>query len=553
MDGGYNYANFTYSGTEYMDSMWFFATWSANIFGSFLTRLPWGNTMAGMNFYTILLVSGMVILCYWFATRKMQIQSWIAFLGEMMAISLCWLPTGALYTYLTYILLGVACLFLYYGLSEEKHGYLVLAGICLGLNMSVRFSNLPQMGLIVLVWYYSLIRRKRFKELCHVTGLCVAGYLGAVSAFLVVMALGYGLDEYMAGIGRLFAMTEHATDYSSQSMLKGMIGGYLQIGYFIKRCMLAGGCSLLICLIFPGKFTRVKKVLTVFCMLVLLWWFRKNGFYSLDPASYYSIYQPCVLILLMAMGLAAFGIADKETEPKEKLQSLLIICLILLTSLGSNNAIFSSINNLFLVMPVFLSMTYRFIKRKKHILYFPFQAILVACILLVAVQTARFGWIYVYEEADGARDLSVEISGIPILEGMRTGEKKASMLEGMYSLIQENNWTDEECILFGDIPGLAYYMELAPAINIWSDLRSYSPETMQKDMEELKGRMNRSGEYPLLMIHQKYGEYFEKGVADSLPQEITVKMKLDYLREFANQYGYKVAYRMDGILILHVE
>lgn len=553
MDSGYNCANFTYSGTEYMDSMWFFATWSANMFGSFLTKLPWGGTLAGMNFYTILPVSGMVIICYFFATRKMHIPSWIVFFGEMLAISLCWLPTTVLYTYLTYFLSGVAVILLYQGLTEEKNLYLVLAGVCLGLNISVRFSNLPQAALIVAVWYYCLIGRKSFKELLRITGLCIAGYLGAIIVFAAIIAVVYGMDEYIAGIGRLFAMTEYATDYSSQSMLKGMIGGYLEISYFLKRCILAGGCSFLVCLMFPGRFKHFKQIVTVFCMLVLLWWFQKSGFYSLDTASYYSIYQPCILLLLMAMGLSAFVMIDKETEPSVKLRSLLIICLILLTSLGSNNAIFSSINNLFFVMPVFLGLTYDFLKSKEHILFFPFKAILIAVILLVTVQTAGFGWRYVYEEADGARDLSAKITEIPVLKGIRTGKEKVAFLEEMYMTIKDNGWQQKECILFGDIPGIAYCMELAPAMNIWSDLRSYSPETMYGDLDKIKKEMETGGAAPLLIIHQKYEDYFKQGNADSLPQEITVKIKLDYLKEFAREYGYKEVYSNEKILVFSTE
>ena len=87
-----------------MDSMWYFATWSANVFGSFLTKLPWGNTMLGMNFYTTLPVSMMAVVSYIFCTRRLKFSKILTFVGEMTALSLCWLPTGVLYTYLSYVL-----------------------------------------------------------------------------------------------------------------------------------------------------------------------------------------------------------------------------------------------------------------------------------------------------------------------------------------------------------------------------------------------------------------------------------------------------------------
>ena len=55
-DGGYNCTNFRYSGLEYMDSMWYFATWLANGAGSLIMKLPYGATMLGMNVYTGLIV-----------------------------------------------------------------------------------------------------------------------------------------------------------------------------------------------------------------------------------------------------------------------------------------------------------------------------------------------------------------------------------------------------------------------------------------------------------------------------------------------------------------
>lgn len=550
MDGGYNYANFTYSGLEFMDSMWYFATWSANIFGSFLTKLPWGNTMLGMNLYTTLPVCMMAVVCYLFCTRKLKLSKVLTFVGEMAALSLCWLPTGVLYTYLTYVLFLAGTLFLYQGLTKEKRSCLILAGICLGCNVGVRFSNLPQMGLILAVWYYALLKKKKPIQVLQETGFCILGYVGALGVFFGIIAIGFGIEEYAEGIQRLFAMTEYATDYATDSMLWGMVGGYFKISYWLKRCILAGGCAFLACLLLPKKWLRVKQVITIGCMLVLLWWFKDSGFFTLDYASYYSVYYPCVLVLLMAMGLSLFQMVDKDLSKEEKLQGILVLLLILLTSLGSNNAIFSTMNNLFLIMPCFLGMLYNFVKHKKHILFFPFQTILMVGTLLLLIQSAGFGWRYVYEEADGARDLSVKITQIPVLRGIYTGAPKAAQLEGLYAFLQENDLQDKECILYGDIPGISYYMELAPAMNIWSDLRSYSPQTMLQDMKKIEADINDTQEYPLIILHQKYMDYYENGKIEKLPQEITVKQKLDYLCEFAAQHKYSILYRSDRFAVL---
>ena len=105
-----------------------------------------------MNFYTGLFVSALALTGYWFCIKKLHMPAWIAFLGEVAAVCLCWCPTALLYNYLTYVLFLAGCLFLYQGLFREKNGLLVAAGICLGTNVLVRFSNLAEAGMIVAVW-----------------------------------------------------------------------------------------------------------------------------------------------------------------------------------------------------------------------------------------------------------------------------------------------------------------------------------------------------------------------------------------------------------------
>ena len=89
-DTGYNYANFTYMGTEHMDPMWLFSTYLSNVVGNLLTKLPNAGSLVGMNVYTGLFVSLLALMGYWFCTRKLKMQPWLVFLGEMIAVSLCW-------------------------------------------------------------------------------------------------------------------------------------------------------------------------------------------------------------------------------------------------------------------------------------------------------------------------------------------------------------------------------------------------------------------------------------------------------------------------------
>ncbi len=546
MDAGYNYTNFMYNKQEYMGSMWFFATWSANMFGNILIKLPYGNTMLGMNIYTSLIISLMAVSSYLFFTRKIRVPKFLTFMGEILAISLCWLPSGVLYTYLTYVFFLAGSMFLYIAITENKEKYYVIAGICLGFNVSVRFSNLVQMGMIVAVWFFGIISKKKATEVIKNTIFCVLGYMIAIVTFVVLIHCLYGVNAYIDGIGDLFGMTQYSQDYAMDSMLWGMISGYFQISYWVKRWILVGVVAMLLMLVLPRRFKRIKQFVTMALIGIVLFWCKKSGFIILDYASYFSVYYPCILLLLMTLVLVVIILLDKKTDINRKLQGVMLLLYILLSSLGSNNALFSTMNNLFFIIPCLISLLLYFIKNSRHALLYPFKMILISCLVLMAIQGYRFGWSFVYEEAAGARDLSAKVENVPMLKGMYTGTQKAKDLENLYNYLQREDLNDKECILIGDIPGLAYYMDLEPGINVWCDLRSYSPDNMREDMQNV---ISTDGEYPIIIIHQKYMDYIQYGNEDMLPKEPTIREKLDMLNDFIRKNEYMVAYNNNSFVI----
>ena len=237
-DVGYNYGNFTYPGIMQIGKMWFFSIYLANGLGHLLTLLPFGNTLIGLNVYTGLFISIPAVMGYLFFTRVLKVPQLLAFAGEIIAISMCWCPTALLYNYLTYVLLTGCMILLYQGFTKKKAWMLVLAGACLGLNVFVRFSNLPEMGLILAVWLYAFFETceesgkekgwigKGFGNAGKYTLFCLAGYLGAVLIIGGWIAIRYGIGEYVGGIQLLFAMTDVAADYKPNSMITDVIWQY---------------------------------------------------------------------------------------------------------------------------------------------------------------------------------------------------------------------------------------------------------------------------------------------------------------------------------------
>ena len=79
--------------------------------------------------------------------------------------------------------------------------------------------------------------------------------------------------------------------------------------------------------------------------------------------------------------------------------------------------------------------------------------------------------------------------------------------------VAQNHLQGREVILYGQIPSLAYYLQMPPAFNSWCDLESYSLEAMEKDMEELDTDSGK--ETPVIILENLYGLELE-GYVDAL-------------------------------------
>lgn len=579
MDTGYNYANFTY--IEHMDPMWFFATWLSNIVGNWLTALPKADTLIGMNFYTGLSVSVLALTAYWFCTRRLKLRPWIAFVGEMAAVSLCWCPTALLYNYLTYIILLAGCILLYLGLVKENRLCLVAAGCCLGTNVFVRFSNLPEMGLIVAVWAYDFIcalreqrqeREKRsgfWKRTAVHTGLCLAGYLGAAAFFLLVLQTEYGLKEYFSGISRLFAMTDTATDYQATSMLRKLLWEYVETFYWVKRLLviLCGGVILFgLTGMVKGKASRYLKraawgIWVVVCAAVPVWLYLR-GFCSARFYSYDAMLRSAVLFMMLTMFIALLRIFLAE-RVEEKLISGMLILILLLTSIGSNNGVYPSINNLFLAAPYTFSQCYAFLKNAKDkkagvitLSAAPVKGLLTVLLLLCLFQFGGFGLKFVFAEGTGVRDISASVENNAVLRGIGMPEEKAEWMTELSAYVNENGLAGQELITFGTVsvmPSLSFYLQMPAAFNPWCELQSYGYSVMEERLTGLEGT-------PVIILENQ-NAYYEEGGVDALLQNgadaqtaerFETDRKFQLLLSFMRERGYEQTFRNGKFAVYRV-
>ncbi len=545
-DTGYNYGNFRF--LEHMDSMWMFSTYLANVIGRLFMNLPFGNTMLGMNVYTGLIVSLLAVWGYFFFTKKVKLPSFLVFIGEVIAIGLCWCPTSLLYNYLTYLFLFAAMICLYLALTEERAYLYIIAGILLGINIFVRFSNMAQMAFILVVWAYAIILKKPVKKVLKETGLCILGYVLGAGGVLLWIGIQYGLSDYVNAVTRLFEMTSSATDYTITSMVIYQLVNFWQNFIWLGKLLFFVLLGIAGFMVLPGRLVKLKKIGYILCVLPVFYWLMNQNMFNLKYSTKLSVFQWAVMLLSFTMITGVIFIFSKA-KPEHKLLCGMSMLVIVITPLGSNNHLYSSINNLFFAAPVAIFALWTCLKRlpekleyakgRIKLYLFPLKAMACMIIAMLIVQSIGFGFGYVFSESDGGENLHTSIMGNPVLKGMYTSPDRAEVLEELYTYVKDEKLSQREIILYGNIPALSYYLDMPFAISAWPDLASYTHEVMAVDMEKIESKILRGEEAPLILL-----EYSSE---ERLFLETDNKQTL--LVDFINKYDYQKVFENEKFVL----
>lgn len=499
-----NYRFFTQT-----EGVWVLSTFLSNVTGFFITKLPMGDTLIGMKLYTSLFISAMALLGYRFFKTKMP--AWIAFMGEVAAIGLCWCPTAILYNYMTYFFFLLCAVFLFRGLAGNRPVCLFIAGICLGLNVSVRVPNLLEAALILAVWYYGALKKKSFENLAKETGICIGGFLAAQAVMFVIVSVMYGIGAYGEMIAGLFGMAGSASDYTLGEMLASIGSAYWK-GFrwllYILLCILPG---IPFFLIKEEKFQKLRRIIYCACILFLFFVLGKWGMYNFRYYQKEAALQWSVIFLILSLAVGVWMLTTRMIDDEWKLIGCIGLLMIVITPLGSNNYVWPIINNLFFAAPVTFWMVYKFVRWGRRYLditgkvpLFPVKAMLSAVVLAFLVQSIGLGFFYVFKDGETGEKRSIKVINNRILEGMYTTPMNAETLDEISVFMTEHKaeYADKKLILYGNIPGLSYYLDKAPAIyTTWVDLDTNSLSRLEEDLTELSAALQtKEEERPLVIM-----------------------------------------------------
>lgn len=561
-DTGYSLGNYRFFGQA--GGVWTFLTFLSNGAGFLFTRLPMGDTMLGMKVYTSLLVGVMGILGYRFFMTKMP--AWLAFLGEIAAISFCWCPTVILYNYLTYLLFLLGAILLFRGLAGSRPACLVMAGAALGVNALARFpGNVLEAGLIVSVWYYGSLKRKTGKQIARETGLCAAGYFAALLAVMGMMGARYGAGVFGEIIGGVFGISRSASDYTLGEMLLAIMDAYshgFQWMLYMLLCILPGIPFLVIR---QERFLLVRKVLYCLCIPVLFFVLGKWGMYNFRYYQKEAALQWGAVFLLLALALGVWMLFTGMLDDEWRLIGCICLLIILITPLGSNNHIWPVLNNLFFVAPVVFWMIFRFVRwgrtyldATRKVPLFPVKAMAAGVLAAFFVQAVGIGFGYVFLDGETGEKRDYKVAANPVLQGMYTSEMNAETLDEISYFMTEHKaeYEDKKLILYGNIPGLSYYLDKPPAIDTaWADLDSYSFSRFKEELAGITQALSGGvGERPLVIITPVLAAYLsgdEEAMAWwGVDQESCAgDEKLDAIRGFMEENAYQQVFANESFAV----
>lgn len=560
MDAGYSLGNYRFF--DNMDETWKLATYLANIAGVMLMKLPLGNTWVGMNAYTLMLISITAAASY-NSLRKYFKKKWLLFLGEMMALSLCWAPSTILYHYLGYFGITAAVLILYRAIIENDKKRFIIAGVILGVCVFVRLPNITYMALIVPVWYGAFLygkentsEKNRFSYAAKQTGYCILGYLLGFGVPFGVICAKYGLGAYLDMISSLFGMTDTATDYKPTSMLYGLFADYWNYGVWLLIFAVYTIAGIILFGILKHKYEKTKTCIYILGMIVLLRFCYGRGMFGVDYQSYFSMYKWITVYLLMVIlwcvFLITFDIHQVATERElrvsssHKLWSAFLLIIIFITPLGSNNGIYPLINNLFLTAPVSLCLINENIFKYHVLSKRPVKLVIFMICICTWIQSFMFGMQFVFHDYIGTdqKREKADITQALSTEGLYSSVDKTEKLNQLGEYLSENDLIKKQVILYGNIPAIAYIFDMEPAIyTTWADLPSKTLELLQEDLDNLTTQRDEQG-LPVIIFDASKGELIETQTSLFSEDE-----KLSAIAEFMFNNDYVLGFKNSGYYV----
>ena len=537
-DQGYNLANFELF--PHMNQTWAISTLAANLVGKVFTWLPFGHYMLGMNVYCTLLLSIFTVVMY--NILRKDFSKYAVFCGLLIAVCFSWAPKVTLYQYLSYFLFNGAAVLVLMGLRKEDRRLLFGAGVLLGINLFVRFPNILQAALIVVVLYAAILQKKCFKEWITDVLVCIAGYFVIAVPGILLIELLWGRGAYLGMINSLFAMTDTATAYSPFAMFTSVYYAYMDNWYWFKWFLILVVFGVLVWGFLKKKWQRLVVFAgMVFGLVLILCFYSYRGMLNTHYEGYHSVYVWGANLLMFTGIFMAFAVCLPRIPYEIKLYGLAVLVIIGITPLGSNNVLYSNYNNLYLLAPVTVGMVnllWKKVRREEdtengriwRISGMPAALVGSALILITIIQTSLFHNAFVFGDTGITMKTGTKIAGNERLTGMITTPENGKALGELTVFVAENYLNGMQTIVWDQAPILYYILDIeCPIGHFWPWLDSYPYAEFKADIEAME-------EYPMVIYQTTYYEDLIKEIEDA-------DQKTQLIMEILQEGAYEEVFR----------
>ena len=505
-DTAYSLGNF--ENLKNMNLTWTVAVFWANLLGKMFTLLPMGHTWIGMKFYTTLIPVATALISYF--TLKKYIPRILAFAGEVFAIALLWCPTTLVYNYLTYLLFTIAVILLVKSLEKESKILLMAAGAVIAFNVFVRFPNVSEVILIVVIWLDGMINKRKKSVTIRNTFLYLCGFLAGILINFLVITVMYGFDSIPHMVVSLFAMTGENKGYSPIGMIMAMLESYYS---YTKSFVLLIGLTLVAFML--GYVTKKHWLKIAICVIQILMFsmfvvwglFNETPVFTLDYSKFESMEFWLATFLILCNIFSVWSLLRKRTQNVHKLWALSVLVIVWITPIGSNNSLYPAYNNLFLVAPIVLYMIWEELFKGRNFYelldmeskYSMIASRITIFLLIVCTlfQGIMFGVTFVYKDSGFPFKSRYAIENNEVLKGMHTNAENAALIYELTSYAKNNGYENRKAIFYGDIPGLEYILKMPCAIShTWPDQGSFGNDEFESDINNLP-------ECPIVFVNEE--------------------------------------------------
>lgn len=497
-DAGYNIDYFQHYGDYSGQAV--ISIWGSVLIGHLFTMLPGGNSWLGITVYCQCIWCGLALTAYFFCKR--YFNAYMVAISEALAILYCWNPSVVLYDYLSFLLFQIGIILLIRGLEKNSWKYMLFAGIALGLDVFVRIPNIVYCATIGVLWGYALFEKKKWKWTVQRTLTCIAGYgLGMVIPFCGII-MKYGWNEFKIAIYNLFIVSESSSNYG--------------IGYMATATL--------------------KTIFSEWCHIRLSW--------NPTTATMLPITSFILLIGILVCLIDLF--MSKDTICR--ILDLTYLGVLYVTPLGSNNGVYLSMLNMFLLLPIEIAVIQRLLKKISARLFKIAAGAGVCCgalALILGIEIVLFGVKFTWKDAPATKIDNYD----SYLNGMLTSADRSEELQYLEEVFQMNGWNGRYGILYCDAPGLASILNLKPVmLSQWPDWFAFTDDNFEKGIMKAQQLVEKREE-PIVILNQPYYEVYEGIAPEENSDSVWITEKYYLLAKFLRDNGYECMYSTDNYKI----